>query len=185
MTVGIWTATNDSYLRILRGLLPRGVLWTKDPARRLTKLLQGLADELVRVHNRTGALMTEADPQTTSELLPDWERTTGLPECPVYAPTAEADRRAELVAKLSAYGGQAADYFIGLANKIGATLTITDLYPIGWRNVWQAKTPEVTRFRAGSGKAGDRLIEWSDLGQRVRCLLSKYKPAHTRIWWTD
>ena len=182
--MGIWTATADSYLRILRDAGAHGVIWTRDPARRLTKLLQGLADELVRVHNRAGQLMEEADPQTTSELLSDWERVTGLPECPTYAPTAEADRRAELVAKLSAYGSPAADYFIGLATTIGATLTITDLWPIGWPNVWEAKTPEVTRFHAGSA-AGDPLIEWTALGQRLRCLLVKYKPEHTRIWWTS
>ena len=182
--MGIWTATNASYLRILRGLLPRGPIWTRDPDRRLTKLLQGLADELVRVHNRAGDLMDEADPQTTSEMLEDWERVTGLPECPVYAPTAESDRRAELVAKLSAYGGQAADYFVGIATTIGATLTITDLYSMGWKNVWQAETPEVSRMRCDD-PCDSSLLTYTALGQRLRCLLQKYKPAHSRIWWTD
>jgi len=182
--MGIWTATNDSYLRILRSLLPRGVIWTRDVGRRLTKLLTGLADELVRTHNRAGQLMEEADPATTSELLPDWERVCGLPECPTYAPVTEADRRYAVYTKLAAQGGQAGDYFESIAAGIGADLDVTDLYPIGWTHVWQAQTSHVTRARCNS-PCNSRLVEYTSLGQRLRCLLVKWKPAHTRIWWTE
>ncbi len=98
----LWIATTDDFLRILQGLLPRGLVWTRDPARRLTRLLAGLADEYVRVQNRAGSMMEEADPATTTAagLLPEWERVTGLPEFGYIPPTGSGARSAGLPARI-------------------------------------------------------------------------------------
>jgi len=178
----IWIATGDDFIRILQGLLPRGLVWTRDPARRLSRLLAGLADEYVRVENRAGSLMEEADPATTTAagLLPDWERVTGLPEFGYY-PTTESDRRSVLAGKLAAQGGQSAAYFEGLAVAMGA---VADVENTLWPCVWSVSIPAgITRFRAGD-PAGALLVTFDEVAVRVRLAFEKYKPAHTAIWWT-
>ncbi len=178
----IWIATNDDFLRVLQDLLPRGLVWTRDPARRLTRLLQGLADELVRVQNRAAALVEEADPATTTAagMLPDWERVMGLPEF-AYYPTAESDRRVVLVGKLAAQGGQSAAYFEGLATAMGVVADVTDTsIPYVWSVSILA---HITRWRAGD-RAGEPIVTFDDLAVRIRLAFEKYKPAHTAIWWT-
>lgn len=183
----IWVASNADFVKVLQGLLPRGVIWTREPARRLPRLLQGIADELVRVQNSAGTLMTEADPQTTTStggLLGDWERVLGLPEF-TGDPTPsdpDATRRAAIMAKLtSTPGGQSAAYFEALALQLGAT---ADVYDGPFQFVWTVSIPtEIERFRAGTGRAGDGLISFSALATRIRDYFEKYKPAHTFIWW--
>lgn len=178
----IWIATTDDFLRVLQGLLPRGLVWTRDPARRLTRLLAGLADECVRVQNRAGSLMEEADPATTTAagLLPEWERVTGLPEFG-YIPPTEADRRAVLVGKLAAQGGQSKAYFEEIALAMGAVVEVENT---SRPHVWSVAMPSgIRRFRVRS-RAGDRLVEFNDVALRVRLAFEKYKPAHTAIWWT-
>lgn len=178
----IWIATTDDFLRVLQGLLPRGLVWTRDPARRLTRLLAGLADECVRVQNRAGSLMEEADPATTTAagLLPEWERVTGLPEFG-YIPPTEADRRAVLAGKLAAQGGQSEAYFEALALAMGA---VVDVENTPWPHVWSVSVPSgVSRFRAGD-PAGSPLVTFDEVAVRVRLAFEKYKPAHTFIWWT-
>jgi uncharacterized protein YmfQ (DUF2313 family) len=179
----IWNATIEDFLRILQGLLPRGLIWTRDPARRLTRLLKGLADEFVRVQNRAGSIMEEADPQTTTAagLLPEWERVTGLPEFGYY-PTTEDDRRATLVGKLAAQGGQSAEYFESIAAAMGAIdCTVENT---GWTYVWSASSPShITRARCNS-PCNAPLVGFDETGKRVWAAFNKYKPAHTAIWWT-
>lgn len=178
----IWIASNGDFLRILQDLLPPGLIWTRDPERRLTRLLQGLSDELVRVQNRAAAMMEEADPATTTAagLLPDWERVLGLPEFGYY-PVSESDRRAVLTGKLAAQGGSSEDYFERVAAAMGATAAVTDTtMPF----VWSVSIPDhITRFRAGD-RAGNPVVTFDELAVRIRLAFEKYKPRHTAIWWT-
>lgn len=183
MASGIWTATAADYVRALQGLLPRGLIWTRVAARRLTRLLGGLADELARVHNRASALMDEADPQTTTELLPDWERTVGLPEPGDVLAATPADRRAGVVAKLRAQGGAAAEYFEAVAAKLGVTAVVTE--PLAWLHVWQVAAPAVVDRMACNDPCNSAVVSFGDLGLRLRALFTRIKPGHTRIYWTD
>ena len=179
-----WTATVDDYARTLYQLLPRGLIWSTDTSRRLYAFVQGLADEFVRVHNSGSDLIDEMDPQTTTQLLDEWETVLGLPEPPGYAPTLAADRRAAIVGKLAAYGGQSAAYFEFLGEQQGdSSVTVTE--PLDIVHAWQVASDEVTPFRADISKADDALAGFTDLGQRVRFMLEKYKPAHTVILWVD
>ena len=180
-----WDASNTDYVRTLYQLYPRGLIWSRDTTRRFYAFVQGIADELVRVHNSASDLVDESDPQTTTDLVDDWERVLGLPEPPGFAPTAIADRRDAIVGKLAAFGGQSADYFEFLGEQQGdASVTVTE--PItGWPHVWQVASDEITPFRADISAADDPLTGFTDLGERVRFMLEKYKPAHTRIHWVD
>lgn len=95
----------------------------------LVRFFGSLAQELVRVDERGAELVTEAYPRTTVELLPDWERVTGLPDPCNTAEQTTAERQAALQVRLTARGGQSRAYFIGLAATLGFDITITEFEP--------------------------------------------------------
>lgn len=181
--MGIWTSTAADWKRILYGLLPEGVVWTQEEARRLTRLIAGISDEFVRVHTRAGTdMMDEADPQTTTEMLEDWERVCGLPEFG-HVPTAVADRREVLLGKLAAQGGCSLDYFQDLAESYGATgVTTSD----GWRIlVWTVEMQAGDLLRACCTSSCDAaLVEFlTPVADRIARAFTHYKPSHTAIFW--
>src|SRR5512139_1323300 len=87
----------EVYASMLRALLPPGKLW-RVAGSLLSQVFLACADELARVDTRAGDLINEADPATTLELLPDFERELGL-----EAGTSSVDeRRARVVTRLVA-----------------------------------------------------------------------------------
>lgn len=73
--------TAEAYAGMLGQLLPPGKLW-RLAGSFLASVLLGSADELARVDQRVGDLLDEADPSTTVELLPEYERELELPAAP-------------------------------------------------------------------------------------------------------
>ena len=104
--------TDADYLVQLQQLLPPGRAWPRDPNSALGKLLYGLAGEMARVDQRAENLINEALPNTTSELLPDWERVTNVTS------------RDAVVVTLTTGGGSTPAYFIALASALGITVAI-------------------------------------------------------------
>jgi uncharacterized protein YmfQ (DUF2313 family) len=170
--------TATDYKRALQGLLPPGPAWPREDGNVLSRLLAGLADELARVDARGLALIDEADPRTTTELLADWERVTGL--VPAAGATL-AQRRAAVVGQITAIGGQSRAYFIGLGANLGYTVVITEFVrhtvnslvtaPINstaWAYAWQVTAT------AGPGAATHAALE---------ALFQALKPAHTTVFF--
>ncbi len=184
----------DAYLSQLQALLPTGMAWPREPDAVLTQLLGALAEEFARVDGRGQTLRDEADPNATLELLPDWERVTGLPDpCVGEEQTLQARRNA-LLGRLAGLGGQSRQYFIDLAAALGYTVGITEFRPFqvgdavgdavfgdGWRFVWRvdAPTSTVTDFRVDQSSAGEALREWGN--DRLECVLSRERPAQTKL----
>lgn len=181
----LWTADNAGFLKILQALLPHGVVWTREANRRLTRVLRGIADELVRINGRQRALIEEAIPATTTAagMLEDWERVCGLPEYG-YVPTDEAERRAVLCGKLAAQGGQAAPYFQAVAVSMGMTDAVVTDNELS--HVWNIKSPaHVSVFRAGDRPERRTVSFDTPEALRVSAAMYSKQPAHTYIWWTD
>lgn len=184
----------DDYLRQLQALLPPGPAWAKDDEAGLTRLLNGLAQEFARVDARANQLMDEADPRTTAELLPDWERVAGLPSiCMAGISQTLAERRAALHAKITSRGGQSRQYFIDLAATLGYTVTITEFRPWQvnhavnlplagalWAFVWQinAALNTVQPYTVVSA-VNEPLNAWGN--ERLECAIKQLKPAHTTV----
>jgi uncharacterized protein YmfQ (DUF2313 family) len=186
-------ATVEQYTQFLQNLLPRGVAWTRDPASTVTKLIAGLADELVRIDGRATTLLNESDPRQSNELLTDWERVTGLSDNSgldiVQA------RRDAVATRLAQIGGQSRAYFIALAKAVGFEITITEFRParVGrvkagdrlsngdWRYVWRVHAPSETvrRMRVGSGKTGERIAVWGN--SLLENTIVREAPAHTKV----
>lgn len=180
--MGLWTATAASLTTVLMRLLPRGAAWSRETDRRANQLLSGLAEEWARFRTRANALVEECDPTTCTEWIGEWERVFGLPEFG-YVPTLIADRREALEAKmLSAPGGQSAFYFRNVARRRGFNDALVTGGP--WAFTFTVASMGITRARAGTMRAGDRLVEFYP-GLSAPHALDAYKPAHAMIWWTD
>lgn len=187
-------STAAEYREQLKALLPPGQAFPRDPGTTLHDLLDGMSIELARVDDRASALPLEVNPNTTLELLPDWERVAGLPDkCSGTIEETLQGRRNALLAKLTSTGGQSADYFIQLAASLGYTVTIEvfrafragrsvagEVLSNGdWAFAWRIHAPDVTviPFRAGLSVAGERLRVWGS--DTLECKIRQLAPAHT------
>lgn len=119
---GIWGAESpevSEYAIAHIQLLPRGFAWNRDPDGLESKLYRGISKESVRVEERVRALVNEADPLQTFELLGDWERVYGLPEPCGTPPIAVADRQQALYAKMRRRGATNIPRLLGLLEDLG------------------------------------------------------------------
>lgn len=139
-------------------------------------------------------LLREADPRMAVLLLSDWERVTGLPDaCLAGAAQSTAERRAAVVTRITALGGQSKAYFIALAERLGYTVTISEFRPYRvnsqvnapicgelWTLVWQvnAAINTVRRFTV-TGAVNDPLASWGNAA--LECAITRLKPAHTKV----
>lgn len=180
------------YLGQLQALLPPGIAWPREEGT-LLDTLNALAEEFARVDGRASDLREEADPRTTSELLPDWERAFGLPDPCVTIPDTYGERIAALVEKVTRIGGQSPAYFIAVAARLGFTITITEFNPFtvektvedtltgeAWQFAWRVNAPPatVTYFSVVS-YVSEPLADWGNGG--LECAITRLKPAHTTV----
>ncbi|AKM32460.1 phage tail protein [Pandoraea faecigallinarum] len=185
--------TSDDYLQAFQGLMPRGAVWPRDPDALQTKVLRGLSGVYAQNTARANNLLIDAFPGTAFELLPEWEQTLGLPDpCAGVSPTVEA-RRAQVIARLAAVGGQSIAYFTQLAANLGYSITITQFSPFvfgqasfgdalngpDWAFAWQVNAPSYSiRYFAFDGSVfGEPFASWDN--NVLQCEISAYAPAHT------
>ncbi len=193
-------ATEAEYLALLQGALPTGDAWPREEEAEITRILAGIAGEFARIHNRAGRLIEEADPRTTLELLPEWERVAGLPDpCAGNAETLQ-ERRAALVQRLATRGGQDIPWFERIAAALGyGDIQFTTYRPfmcgisrcgndrlMGGAKVrfnWRIAVggPRVTRFRCGQSQCGIDRITNIDRAEDLECVFQRVKPAHTNL----
>ena len=184
----------DNYAEQLAQLLPSGDAFANTDGD-LGKVLESPAVELARVDSRAEDMLREADPRTTYEMLPDWERVCGLPdECTGGAETVE-ERRLLVTAKVVQRGGQSRAYLEGLAAALGYDAELQEYtafcagddagdpcYDDDWAHAFTVLVPEGTTIRyfaASSGCAGEPLATWGD--DALECVISRAKPAHSTV----
>lgn len=191
-----------AYAGMLRGLMPRGPAWAMAEGSRMASLLDGLAMELARIDDRAVALREEADPRTALELLPDWERVAALPDACTGVPDNAGERQAALHYKLTRPGAQNAAAYVEIAARVGYQIDIEEHRPmragfragarcksLDWTFAWTVRVwpfdgwleeaDFVAVFRAGAGRAGDRLRGFGALN--LECLIRRAAPAHTTV----
>lgn len=179
------------FLRAFMSLLPRGRVWSRDVSSVQSRALLGLVTIYEDSTARANQLLVDAFPGSTYELLPEWELTLGLPDpCAGPAPTIQA-RRAQVVARLTATGGQSIPYFTGLAKSLGYEVTVTQFMPsrfgkcfgtpfggVDWAHAWQINAPTFTVNRLRFGDSfGSPFSYWTN--NVLQCELQSVKPAHT------
>ena len=186
----------DDFLAAGQALLPRGPVWPRGTDAVLTRTLRALLRPTERAHGRAADLLDiEAYPAVTYELLPDWERAFGLPDGCTPVDDGLAARREALLVRMAGQGGQSRAYFIGLAQRLGISITIEEFRPFrvginrcgdrlnggGWIHAWRVNAAAVTPrpFLVGQDGVGTRLRRWG-YGP-LECVLTRLKPAHTVI----
>jgi uncharacterized protein YmfQ (DUF2313 family) len=185
----------EDFAQQLLALLPRGKVWPRDLNTTIRSVMDGLAVTYERGQARANNLLVDAFPASAVELLSDWEASLGLPDpCAGPQPTIEA-RRAQVVARLTASGGQSVAYFIAFAKQLGYAITIEEFAPFrtgessvgdplnsaDWANAWAVHAPlhTVQYFRTGVAAVGEPLAYWSN--DVLECELNTVKPAHTEL----
>jgi uncharacterized protein YmfQ (DUF2313 family) len=187
--------TKDDYTQAHGQFLPTGLVWPRHAGSWLMKLMAAFSRTYAAIHASLVLLTRELDPRSASQLLSDWETFAGLPDACTLVQGTEGERRAAVVAKMTATGGASATYFINLAAALGyAGATVTE-FPVSrygrvrfgarfqgraWRNVWQmnllaqGSTPArftdryLTRFKQSSNTV-------------LECRFVKLKPSHTQV----
>lgn len=184
--------TDADYLAGLLDLLPTGAIWPRDPDSVQVQSLAPLVKTYTRNGGRAADLLTDARPVAPVELLPEWQRSLGLPDpCAGVSPSLETEQQ-QVAARFVASGGQSIAYYVGVAAALGYPISITMFRPFGagmavgqplygtdWAHAWQVNAPtfNVASFSAGHSAAGDPLASWGNTV--LQCELQRLAPAHT------
>jgi uncharacterized protein YmfQ (DUF2313 family) len=183
------------FANVIHALMPRGLVWPRDPTAVQAQVIAGLAPTWARHTASNNQLLVDAFPATSVELLPEWEATLGLPDpCAGESPTLQG-RQQQVVARLTNSGGQSVPYFIAYAKTLGYDVTVTEFAPFragqssagdpvgtqDWFFTWQITAPlnTITYFLAGQSGAGQPLESWGN--EVLQCELTAIKPAHTYL----
>lgn len=182
------------YREQLRALLPPGRALDDGGAGVLTQLLDGLATELERVDDRGDVLIKESLPDTTLELLPDWERVAGLPDDCTPAGQSVDARRGALIARLTSSSGPTIPYLLSLAQVLGYTVGIVERHArrsgdamgdyyggTDWQFVWEVHAPlnTVVYRRFGDSVYGETYAAWQNAV--LECVIRQHAPAQTLV----
>lgn len=187
--------TAADFAQALQALLPPGRVWPRDPDATQSKVMAGLAGVYARQTLRANFLLADGFPARTTELLPEWEESLGLPDpCTGSSPSIGV-RRAQVVARFTNSGGQSVAYFIAIAAALGFTVQIEQLTPFcaglqrcgdpvgdeGWAYVWRMYTEDtqVSNFECGLAACGDPLRSWGNAV--LECEINAIAPAHTIV----
>lgn len=146
--------TKEQYAQAFKQLMPLGMLFDLEESSNFYKLIIAICANYELFDEYCDNFINEIYPNTTLELLPEWEREYGLPDsCSIPDSTIE-QRRKLLLAKYNALGGQTPAYYIALAAYLGYAITIIEfadfapfrtninrtndvLYGESWQWVWQ------------------------------------------------
>lgn len=169
--------TADSYLKLLKSLLPRGKAWSRDSGT-MPQLLLGMAQEMSRMDTVIDSLIQERDTRYTDALLDEHE--LDLFGAADITGATDAVRQAVLNAKIRETGGQVKQYFINMAAGFGCVITITEFRP-AWCGVVVCGDPcgdQEVLFYWKVNVQYDRDTA-SETLDALQAKLELLKPAHT------
>ena len=186
-------ADDTTYGTILRKLLPMGDAWATESGSVMAQVLDAMGGLLQQAHNRMMDLVQESDPHQTAELIYDWETHCSLPDTCAGQPATLAERRDNIVARLTARGGQSKAFYIQMARDLGFDITIQEhkpfrahsqctaaINPDPWRHVMFVDGPAQTVRCMGCGSAcNDALRSWGN--QALECHMRRTLPGHALV----
>ena len=190
--------TAADYGDVLRTLLPRGRVWTREDEGTQAAVLDALSFTAAGIDSSALTLIAAGFPATADQLLPEWDATLGLPD-PCFGPFAsDAENRQQVVAKFIGTGGQSIAYYVALAASLGYTITVTEffehtvirditvpIYGNDWPFTWLVTvtgTPP-PHWHHVDDPVDDPLSEYiaTPNENALACLLRRYAPAHTVV----
>ena len=185
----------EGYRDSIHKLLPSGRAWPEETGTALDSLVEAFAAQMAEIDVGAAAMLEEVRPDTTFDLLPDWERILGLPDsCSVLGSTF-AIRRASMLTKLIAQPTQNASGYRAIAAEFGTTISIRehdqtradaiaglDTTNGRWRYVWWIDIPSDADFQEWSvlSDVTEALII-VERNTELECRLQDAAPAHTHL----
>ncbi|KEA51785.1 hypothetical protein DT73_12685 [Mangrovibacter sp. MFB070] len=179
-----------AWLHALQQVMPRGKAWPREADSDLTRLLLALATRLNRVETNADLLLPEMRPETTRQLLDEWEGYLELPECELPASTFEGRRRA-VVEKYHRKGGLAPWQIEAVAADLGFNVKVnvilphhcmrSCMYPL-WPNRYRWLLQiEVLDSSGGRFTCMDTVMTplLSDRARELECVMTKYRMGGT------
>jgi len=185
------------YAVAMKSLLPQGRVWQINEGSSQAAVIDGLALTTQRSDSAAISLIQGAFPATADQLISEWNQTLGIIDPCFGAPTSSFTNQQQIVAKLSATGGQSPQYFIDLALSLGYVIKITQytyhsvMKPVtaalsskDWALTWQVDFAVANSYTASVEQSVGSPIGSGGYPanmQAVICILNKYKPAHTNL----
>lgn len=186
--------TTSDYTQAMIGLAPQGMAWDWRRGSDMHSVLRALAGSYEASDSDAVQLLEGAFPKTASVLLPEWEKTLGLPDdCAIGEIDTIPKRQSAVLSKLLRTGGMSKPYYISLASEMGYDITITEfrqaragLSACGdalngdeWPFVWRVNAGETQLNYAVAGRSycGDPLRSWGD--RYFECHFNQISPSHT------
>jgi hypothetical protein len=155
---------------------------------------------LARLQESAESALSTIEPETSNNLLADWERICGIK---TDFGKSYSDRVKRVIIQLNAVGGLSIPYFMHLAESIGYQIQIKEFSPLNndlpdagdvpiqnspreslifmWRVTVTNGDNNITYFRAGQSLAGDRLTDFGD--RIIEDFFRDLKPAHTYCYF--
>ena len=182
---------SEAYTGHLKRLLPRGRAWEGEE---LEALLSAFAASFAEMDGVLSRLLDDILPASTSDLLTDWERVTGLPDDCSEPGAGIGQRRGAVLDQLVTQAGNNSADYVAIAAKLGATITIAehdrtraraiaglDTTNGKWRFVWWITVQnDSTREFSVESDVNMPIIIF-DRNPELECRLQKAKPAHTHL----
>lgn len=191
--------TRDEIADSIADYLPNGVLFLakKIGGTKLRSLLLGLARQLMISENKLALTWEELNPETTTELIEEWESALGIPDQCFNTMGSLANRRRNVVIKLNS-SIQTEQDFIDLAALFGFTIQIsrgaaTSTFPITFPWVLFSTDKDI-KFTMIVDFNIDPLnvfpftfpfVFEEDGLEEIKCLFGKLKPANVNIIYRE
>ena len=184
-----------AYREQLHALLPPGRAWPAEPGTALNSLVEAFAAGMWELDLSGSNLLDDIRPNTTVDLISDWERAVGLPDTCTVIGGSLAVRRASVLEKLVAKSSPSASEFQRIGMLYGTDIVVEEhdqtranlisgLNTNGgrWRFVWWISIPtsaDVTRLDTVS----DVQTPFKSVGRNseLECRLRRAAPAHTHL----
>ena len=195
-------ATFKDYEEQLRQLLPPGPAFPcGDYESMIALMLEVFALELSRIDSRVEALIRENDPRVSVETFQEWLTEWGLPDvcANLLSGMTDSTLRQLLLFRITVLGGQSRRFFAELCARFGYVIQIDELQrhtvdsqvmdglwsstlPYAWKvNILTGEENATTHWHNVLGGVQEALSWWGD--GLVECLIERYKPAHTEVYY--
>lgn len=188
------------YAAAARALLPRGLVWPTEPDTVQARFFGALGREFEASDGDAVALIIDAFPASTANLLPEWEESLGLPDpCLGPNPTIQ-QRQDQVLARFIGSGGQSAQFYTSYAALLGFIIKVdvfstfrtghsrcgTALAGEGWAHTWRVRilsgdAGDHAAFRTGISRCSEPLGSVSSGVATLECELRSLAPAHTNL----
>lgn len=121
--------SSEQWTNSLLSQLPRGDIWSREEGSVLHHYAAGYAPRLARVEENADGLLLEMRPETTQQLLSEWETYLELPECVSDESLTFVERHNALISKYHRKVGLQVWNIEAFAAELGFDITVDEIWP--------------------------------------------------------